>query len=66
MWYQTIFSTGVLALGKGFKQVMKDLFLAWEAMGCRGKRDQSGCFRSRETEQYKHTFILEIQNYYIP
>lgn len=36
-----IFSTRVLALGTGLKQVMKESLLACEAMGRKGKWDQS-------------------------
>lgn len=35
-WYQTIFSTRVLQLGKGFKQAMEESLWACEAMGYRG------------------------------
>lgn len=63
LWCQIIFSTRVLEPGKGFRQAMEDPLLASEAVGCRAVWDLSEGSRSRETEQYNHTSILETQTH---
>ena len=45
-WYQILFSTRVMELGRGFKQEMEESPLSCEAVGCRGVWDLPECFRS--------------------